>query len=134
MFVRWNGGLEQLTAALVQVSTHWVVIDALEEHWRRARVEADLRPRANSVQLTTTNVAALTLAIPPGLCPFDPTRPTEVEIDGQRLEASRSQSDRSWQVRFSKAEKKWRLASARLKMTESRASVTVCRGLSMMPD
>jgi len=50
----------------------WVEIDGLEQHWVKARVEADLsRGQGAGPKIRTKNVAALTLSIPSGLCPID---------------------------------------------------------------
>ena len=65
----------------------WVVIDRLERHWDRARVEADLVD-ATTVKATTQNVTALTFTMAPGLCPLDNTRKPTVSIDGQMVSAA----------------------------------------------
>lgn len=49
----------------------WVAVDALEKHWEKATVDAELV--GTSARLSTTNVAALTLDLPAG---------TAVTIDG----------------------------------------------------
>jgi hypothetical protein len=88
---------------------HWLVIDALDAHWERARVDAGLDPRDDTVRLTTKNVTALTLEFTPGLCPLDVTRTALVVIDGDKLETPAPRSDRSWRAHFSKSAGKWRL-------------------------
>jgi hypothetical protein len=56
---------------------HWLTVDALEKHWERARVEGEQKDGV--VNLTTENVAALTLRLPmPVLA---------VALDGQNLGA-----------------------------------------------
>src|SRR5258706_7449866 len=47
---------------------HWIALEALGEHWKRARVDARLEDAG--VSLKTENVAALTLDIPAGRCPL----------------------------------------------------------------
>jgi pimeloyl-ACP methyl ester carboxylesterase len=84
----------------------WVTVDALGQHWERARVEAEIQ-NATTVQVKTQNVTALTLAMPPGLCPLDLARKPIVVLDEQRLEAAPVQSDRSWTAHFSKRNGKW---------------------------
>ena len=74
----------------------WITLDALGAHWEPARVEATLETEASLVSLTTSNVTALTLDLPPDAAQLDPDRPFLVEIDGTRLEAGRPASDRSW--------------------------------------
>jgi hypothetical protein len=87
---------------------HWVTVDALEQHWERARVDAEIRNNS-PVQATTQNVAALTLSFPPGLCPFDNSRPPIITIDEQQIKAPAPLSDRSWTAHFRKHDGKWML-------------------------
>jgi hypothetical protein len=89
----------------------WVIVDGLEHHWERARVEADIAG-PDRVNVTTTNVLALTLAMPPGYCPLDNTRKPRVVIDGQELEAAPVLSDRSWTAHFRKNGKSWEPAAS----------------------
>jgi hypothetical protein len=90
---------------------NWVTVDGLEQHWERARVEAELDRDANGVKVTTKNVSALTLSMPAGLCPFDNTRPAKVSIDGRKMDAPRALSDRSWTAHFQKRDSKWIVAT-----------------------
>ncbi len=80
----------------------WVVADGLEQHWERARVNAEIAD-PHTVRVSTANISALTLTMPPGLCPLDPTALPEVVIDGVELEAAPVLSDRSWTAHFRKA-------------------------------
>jgi hypothetical protein len=89
---------------------HWLIIDSLEKHWERARIEAELDPSAHTVKITTENVAALTVSFPSGLCPLDNTRVPQVQIDGRKLEAPRVLSDRSWLSSFTKMDGSWSVA------------------------
>ncbi|MEW6156104.1 MAG: prolyl oligopeptidase family serine peptidase [Verrucomicrobiota bacterium] len=87
----------------------WVTLDGLEEHWERAQVEAEIVDD-RTVRLSTKNVSALTLSMPPGLCPLDPTQAPRVILDGRTLTAPRVQSDRSWTAHFRKEGKRWNAA------------------------
>jgi len=91
----------------------WVQIDGLEQHWVKARVEADLSggPSAGP-KIKTKNVSALTLSIPAGLCPFDIRTKPKVEIDGLVLDSPKPLSDRSWVAQFRKIEGVWQTAAA----------------------
>ncbi len=89
----------------------WVTIDGLEAHWERARVDADIVGNT-AVNVHTKNVAALTLSMPPGLCPLDNTRRPRVVLDGQELEAAAILSDRSWASHFRKEHGKWRVVGS----------------------
>jgi dienelactone hydrolase len=90
----------------------WVTVDALGEHWERARVNAQIADD-HRVELDTLNVTALTLDMAPGLCPLDTTRKPTVVIDGQELEGAAVGSDRSWTAHFQKAKGLWRSTSVR---------------------
>ena len=46
----------------------WLRIDALEQHWERARIDAEIVD-PNTVRLATKNVVAFTLSMPPGYWP-----------------------------------------------------------------
>lgn len=87
----------------------WVQVDALGEHWQRARVEAEIRNNA-PIQIMTENVTALTLQMEAGQCPLDNSRRPTVVIDKQEVAASPVLSDRSWLSRFHKVDGKWTLA------------------------
>ncbi len=71
----------------------WLRIDAIEQHWERARVDAEIRD-AFTVQVKTQNVSALTLEMPAGQCPLDNTRRPVVVLDEQKIEAAPVMSDR----------------------------------------
>ncbi|MFN0110723.1 MAG: prolyl oligopeptidase family serine peptidase [Blastocatellia bacterium] len=86
----------------------WVTVDALGEHWERARVEAEIRNNA-PIQVTTQNVTALTLEMKPGECPLDNSRRPTVILDKQEVAAAPVMSDRSWISRFRKVGGKWML-------------------------
>jgi hypothetical protein len=83
-----------------------VTLDELNKHWERARVEAELTPD-NGVRVATQNVAALTLSMPAGFCPFDNTKRPKVVLDGQELTAAPVWSDRSWTAHFRKSHAHW---------------------------
>jgi dienelactone hydrolase len=82
----------------------WVIVDALGEHWERARVEARIVDHS-SVKISTINVTGLTLKMDSGLCPLDNTREPVLLIDGDQVQAPRPQSDRSWLVHLHRKDK-----------------------------
>lgn len=84
----------------------WVTVDGLEQHWEKARVDAKI-VSDSSVKVTTTNVAALTLAMPPGWCPLQTSIQPKIVLDGQELTAAPVQSDRSWTAHFRKTVGQW---------------------------
>lgn len=89
----------------------WVTIDAMNEHWSEARAHAGI-VGDGEVAITTRNVAALTLAIPSGWAPFDPTEPVSLLVDGQDLRGPRPESDRSWTCRLVRRDNVWSVEGA----------------------
>jgi pimeloyl-ACP methyl ester carboxylesterase len=89
----------------------WLQLDGLEHHWERARVDAEISD-PNTVTIKTVNVTALTLTMPPGLCPLDETRRPTVVLDGQSLTAAPVLSDRSWTAHFRKEGSHWSAAGS----------------------
>ncbi len=84
----------------------WVTVDGLEHHWNCARVNAQISG-ADSVSVTTTNVSALTLSMPAGLCPLETVHRPRVMIDGRAVEGAPVASDRSWTAHFQKTSSGW---------------------------
>jgi hypothetical protein len=107
------------TPRLVRFSTwtlrynqmHWVTVDGLEQHWEKARVDAELATEENAVKTTTKNVTALSFNFGPGEFPLDLTRKPKFVIDGQKLEGAAPLTDRSFAAHFRKQGKKWSMAS-----------------------
>ena len=90
---------------------NWVIIDALQQHWERAGVEASFDDHTGAFEVTTRNVTAFTLSFDPGRYPLDLARPPAVSIDGKKVEASRPQSDRSWTLHLRKNNGAWERSS-----------------------
>ncbi len=88
----------------------WVAVDGLGEHWKRARVEADIDGRS-AATLRTENVTALTLSFSAGWCPFDPTSELRISIDGQAIAGPRPKSDRSWSLSLHRERGQWKAGS-----------------------
>ncbi|MBL8798138.1 MAG: prolyl oligopeptidase family serine peptidase [Planctomycetia bacterium] len=89
----------------------WLSIDGLEEHWERARVNAELFFLGDELVIADTkNVSALTFALPAGRTPRDwVTKKVKVSLDGQVLDAAPVQSDRSWTAHFRKQGDRWQM-------------------------
>ena len=96
------------TCTLAYPRMHWVALDGLGEHWKPARVEADIEGN-DGVVLRTTNVTALTLEMAPGWSPFAVEHPVQVAIDGAELTAPRPRSDRSWTCALHRDGERWAL-------------------------
>ncbi len=62
----------------------WVTIDALEQHWEKAEIDAKLVDEG-TIAIKTRNIAAFTIAFPSGPVPLDKTHPPRVIVDDQEL-------------------------------------------------
>lgn len=88
---------------------HWLTIDALGEHWKRARVHAAVKGSGLAVE--TENVRELTVEFPSGWAPLPLTSQVEVTIDGTKVQASRPESDGSFTCRLVRGDDKaWSLS------------------------
>jgi dienelactone hydrolase len=63
--------------------SHWLTVDQLEEHWKQARVEAEIIDKTN-IKVTTTNVVALRLRFPRGSKVLTGDQ-AKIDIDSQSI-------------------------------------------------
>jgi hypothetical protein len=82
----------------------WLRIDALERHWARADIDAQLVDEG-TFRIETKNVAAFTIALPAAPAPLDKTHPPRVLIDEQDL-VGPPVAD-YWTAHFQKIGGKW---------------------------
>jgi hypothetical protein len=93
----------------------WITVDTLEQHWSRARVDAEILS-PDLIQATTTNVSALTFSInpfrgaPPRTQDGQPVRISKIILDGQLLPAP-PRIDGSWTAHFQKHNSRWSLVA-----------------------
>jgi len=85
---------------------HWVIVDALQEHWARGRIHARITGQSE-VTIKLQNITAFTLDMPSGHCSLSLLHKPTVIIDGQVLEVTRPKLDRSWRVHFQLKNSKW---------------------------
>jgi hypothetical protein len=98
------------TFTLAYNKMKWVTVDALDRHWERARLDADILDES-SVGVKASNVSAFTLSMPAGGCPLDMTRKASVTINGQKVAVEGPLSDRSWTAAFRRTGEKWAVSS-----------------------
>ncbi|HUG20045.1 MAG TPA: prolyl oligopeptidase family serine peptidase [Planctomycetaceae bacterium] len=91
-------------------SLHWVTLDALQEHWAPARIDAKILA-GNQLEANTTNIADLTFSMPAGSAPFDLLQPVRVSVNGQIFDGPRPKSDRSWECSFYLDGNFWKLGA-----------------------
>ena len=86
----------------------WITLDALDQHWEKADIDATLVDEG-TFRIKTKNVAAFTIALPPGPAPLDKTHPPRVVIDEQELVGPVVKE--GWTAGFEKVEGKWKTAA-----------------------
>lgn len=85
----------------------WVVVEGLQEHWERARVDAEFHRGKNAFIVDTKGVTELSLVFEPGQYPLDLTKRAQVTLDGQNLTAPLAFTDRSFTARFIRDGRGW---------------------------
>ncbi|HEX4131762.1 MAG TPA: prolyl oligopeptidase family serine peptidase [Pirellulales bacterium] len=88
----------------------WIAIEALDEHWKPARVRGQIGDGA-AVDLHIENIAALRLAFPSGWSPFLPERSVSIMIDDHLVSVPGPETDRSWSVRLNRVKSKWQVVA-----------------------
>ena len=88
----------------------WIQVDGLEHHWEQADVEAKIT-HPLEVQITTKNVTALSILMPPGYCPLENNHDPRVTIDHHELVAPKPLSDRSWEAHFRRVNGTWEVVN-----------------------
>jgi hypothetical protein len=89
----------------------WVTVDALDKHWERARVDAEI-VGDSGVNVQTANVSAFTFEMASGGCVLSQVGKPTVTIDGQKLPVVGTMSDRSWKVHFRKTGNQWTVSDS----------------------
>ena len=105
-----------VTYTLAYNQQDWVTVDALEKHWERSDVAAQVID-PGTVQVRTANVAALSFDMA-GKMPLAKGRAPKVIIDGQEIAAPPVAA--TWSAHFRKTAGQWRAAHANEKPTELR--------------
>jgi hypothetical protein len=88
----------------------WVTVDALDQHWTRARIDAEL-VTPEIIQATTTNVSAVTFSFNrygvPALA-GQPSHISKIVLDSQLLPAPPPSPDGYFTAHFEKHNSRWR--------------------------
>jgi hypothetical protein len=87
----------------------WVTVDGLEQHWSRARVDAQC-VGPGVFKATTTNVSALTFSITNSFN-APPTYRCLIALDGQALTGPLLADKDSWTVHFEKLNGRWQVVT-----------------------
>lgn len=88
----------------------WVVVDGLEKHWERARVNAAVEGD-HTITASTSNVAALTFDFGTGANLLNRASKVTVVIDQQQLAVPGALSDGSFTAHLRKVKGKWEVGA-----------------------
>lgn len=104
----WPDRVRLTTWTLRYNRNKWVTIDAMERHWERARVDAEVIE--GGLKLATTNVTELTVAVPPqAVRAAKEDSALTIQIDQQRLSFPRPDVA-GGTASFSKRGSRWKQA------------------------
>ena len=106
---QWPHEVRFTTWTLKYNRMRWVVVDGLEKHWDRARVDA-LVQNDHTVQATTSNVSAVNFEMGVGAGLLNRAAKISIVIDGQTVAGPGPLSDGSWIAHLRKSGTKWALA------------------------
>lgn len=105
----WPRKIRFTTWTLAYNRMRWVVVDGMEKHWERARVDAEI-DGDHGVKAKTVNVSAVSFELGAGAKILDPGSKVTIEIDGQTIVAAGPMTDRSWTAHLKKSGSKWAVA------------------------
>jgi hypothetical protein len=88
----------------------WLVIDALDRHWEKARIEAEVNGRGDQVTIKTSNIREFHFELGPGSRVLSPAGETSAVVDGQTVRMPGAMSDGSSSAAFRRDGSKWTLA------------------------
>jgi hypothetical protein len=106
----WPREVRFTTWTLQYNRMRWVVVDALEKHWDRARVDASIEGD-HTIQAKTSNVSAVSFDFGVGARLLNPASKVTVVLDGQSLTAAGPLTDGSWNAHFRRSAGKWAVAA-----------------------
>ena len=104
---RYPRQIDFVTYTLKYNRMHWLTVDAVDEHWRAAKISAEIVQVSNRLQVSTSGVSAFTIDFPSGNSPFAIEREVQIDIDGQSFMAARPESDRSWRLTCVRNGQQW---------------------------
>jgi len=102
----WPRQIRFTTWTLQYNRMRWVVVDGLEKHWERARVDAEVSGD-HIVKAKTSNVSAISFELGTAASLLSPASKVTVEMDGQALSLPGALTDGSWTAHFRKTNGRW---------------------------
>lgn len=107
---QFPGKITFVTYTLRYNKMHWLTIDALKEHWKEARVEAEIAD-GYKLQVKARNIAAFTIDLPPGNPLLRSPGVVHLDIDGTRIRAPGVRRNGSWNLSLKKDRGQWTTTS-----------------------
>ena len=89
----------------------WIVVDGLNQHWEKARVNAQVLDNGD-IQIETSNVSAFSIDFAAGGWQHALDHAPSIRIDGQRAGNLQPFTDRSLRGGFTRKGNNWQLATA----------------------
>ncbi|MGA3095028.1 MAG: prolyl oligopeptidase family serine peptidase [Bryobacteraceae bacterium] len=108
---QWPREVRFTTWTLKYDRMRWVVVDGLDRHWERARVNAAVEGD-RTVRATTANVSAVSFEFDAGAGLLHPASKVTVVLDGQSITAPGALTDGSWIAHFRKTGGRWAIAGS----------------------
>jgi poly(3-hydroxybutyrate) depolymerase len=105
----WPRQIRFTTWTLQYNRMRWVVVDGLDKHWERARVDAQVEGD-HTVRAKTSNVSAVSFEMGTAASLLNPASKVTVELDGQTMTVPGALSDGSWTAHFRRNNGKWALS------------------------
>jgi pimeloyl-ACP methyl ester carboxylesterase len=99
------------TGTLRYPQSHWVRLEGLEQHWKKARLDAELI-HPSAVKIDLQNVTAFSLAFDAGEWPLNRAGDVQVTVNGSTLVVEGPTSDRAWNPMFEFSDGEWRNTDA----------------------
>ena len=109
--VAYPSSLRFTTYTLRYNRMRWIVLDGLEQHWEKARVNAQILDNGD-IQIETANVSAFSIDFGAGGWPHVLDRAPTIRIDGQRAATLQPLTDRSLRGSFVKKGNSWQVGGA----------------------
>ncbi len=89
---------------------NWIELEGLQQHWERARVQAEIFSD-HEIKITTSNVTQLRIRMEAGQCPLDITKTPVIIINQQSISLHKPKTDRSWDVVLRHENDRWSSSS-----------------------
>jgi pimeloyl-ACP methyl ester carboxylesterase len=106
----WPREVRFTTWTLKYNRMRWVVVDGMEKHWERARVDAAIES-GHGIQARTANVSAIGFELGTGAGILNAASKVTVTLDGQTITTPGPLTDGSYTAHFRKTGSAWALAA-----------------------